>query len=180
MQFWTGSFTSYASLQALLKDDLPKNIVLLTCLDPESRLVLPSQDTHVNSVINQAKILKISLLLVPIQGDFVESAKKGLESLDLDPAVARLVFADRIPEIEQWRKASFEEYSCFFPLKEVSTKTLLEQVQTVDVKVSKVRGDLGIAVGDVYGSEVVERLASMAGVSVLGENGEFLTQVELE
>jgi hypothetical protein len=86
--------------------------------------------------------------------------------------------------IVAWRKMSFPEYKCIFPLMKMDYGALQSKLFSDEsissIRISHVRDDIKgvLNVGDVFDVELVGKLASK-GIDTMGEDGSFHTEVIL-
>eukprot|EP01134_Creolimax_fragrantissima_P007158 CFRG7158T1 len=215
--FWSGGKDSYLALKHLQIDKEKEQLNALTdritnvdtsrdaggdasSIRSVNRIVLVTtinvatweashQSVGVDSILGQAKFLKLDVLLIPL-ADFVSNEEyksivdNGLETLSkagLKPD--RLVFGDlRLAEVRDWRISVFgKDYECIFPNFGRSKKELLQMLwRSKDISVRVVSTPQGtfdgkIEEGCTYDERCVANLPEF--VDAMGEGGEFQTEV---
>lgn len=183
--FWSGGKDSYLAYNALVKND-ERAVMLLTSFDAGSG-VIAHQDIHIDVVVRQAEHLAVPLIGVPLSParEYIDHLLPALQLVDNCDAIA---FGDlHLEHIRDWRTKTFAGHEqtrnlqLLFPIWHVPYETLLEELKQSGARylVSAVtKPGLGINIGDCYDEKLVSRLPE--GVDLMGEEGEFHTQVCFE
>ena len=179
--FWSGGKDSYLAYRRLQRES-DAEIVLLTSFDLTTGNIA-HQDLHIETVVAQANHLGVPLIGVPLHSgrSYLDHI---VDALNLAQP-QQLAFGDlHLEHIREWREQTFgsdprtQELELVFPVWQVPYEELVTDLMAAEIKctVSAVTvPELGIAVGDRFDNEFLERLPET--VDAFGENGEFHTEV---
>ena len=187
--FWSGGKDSYLALRALEREAAGP-VVLLTTFDGRSGRVA-HQEVDLDAIRQQRKALGCLHVLVPLFPgmDYMDRIVMGIKTLQLRVNVSRLVFGDlHLDHVRSWREDAIarcdeiQELPIHLPLWGVAYSDLLDDLEVApgEARVSAVADESCasvIAVGDVFGRELIARLP--ADVDAFGENGEFHSYVHI-
>ncbi|KAJ3407851.1 hypothetical protein HDV05_005243 [Chytridiales sp. JEL 0842] len=194
--FWSGGKDSFLALNEVsttIKSLSDCTIILLTTMDPDTNSI-PIQNISVPEITAQAKAMNLPICLVPLSSNAdytttIKNALNGLPKLIKCPQakIEGLVFGDlHLQDIRSWREQTFAEYTLYFPLFGRDQKTdlipkLFELCRKHQATIAFTCGDLhesGRKQGSKsveYNLETINKLSE--GTDLMGENGEFHTQV---
>ena len=189
LSYRSGGKDTYLALKRLQKESR-RDIVLLTTYDGLSNHVA-HQDIDLDRIREQSRNLGLPHLFVPVFADldYSERIVIAIRHLRLMSPVSRLAFGDlHLEQVRQWRlehigkKLAHLGIELVFPVWQVPYQTLLDELEGHGVKcqISAVNDDILhtlMAVGDLFTSELVERLPD--AVDAFGENGEFHTEMTI-
>jgi diphthamide synthase (EF-2-diphthine--ammonia ligase) len=191
--FNSGGKDSFLSMRALARQcrssKQPFSLILLTTFDSTSRIIA-HQEFSIDTVLKQARHLRISLVGVPVHRatseTYVERIDRALKVIEKHTGQypASLVFGDlHLEHIRNWRDTmvgkAFPKLRLEYPLWKVDYETLLTDLESSGVVplLSASTKD-GIEVGTQFTREFVEKIKKEEGVDTFGENGEFHSSAE--
>ena len=194
--FFSGGKDSFLTIRALMKSYREESkkkklfLILLTTFDSTSRFIA-HQDIHIDTVIRQATHLNIPLIGVPVIRASSESYVSRINrALDLIAKkvngrtnITSLVFGDlHLDHIRSWRENELRQlgHELEYPLWKVSFDYLKEDLNASGIQciVSSSTVD-GIKVGEIFDEKFIQKIQSLGGVDLFGENGEFHTCAEV-
>ena len=179
--FWSGGKDSYLTY---LQHDRKRKLVLCNTYEGESGMIL-HQGVHHHKVMDQAKKLKLDLVLAPLPSRntneeylaVVEQAV-SLAAKEAKTEDVRCLFGDlHLSDIRNWRVKN-HKWSCVFPIFDTPYTelydTLFAQDATIEISASSHES---APVGTAFTRDFIASLPE--GVDKMGENGEFHTLVTL-
>lgn len=185
--FWSGGKDSYLAYRALQREN-KRPVALCTTYDGRSEFVA-HQNISVHVIKEQAKLLGLPLLLIPLYPEFeyLDRIELGVRVLQRLAKVERFVFGDlHLEHIRDWREDQlsqpFSNIELYFPLWNVPYEDLMDDLfqSNVTCDISSIASEECaslISVGDRYDQDLIAKLPK--SVDVFGENGEFHTVVRV-
>ena len=184
---WSGGKDSFLALVAMAREGL-RDVTLLTTFDGRSGQVA-HQEVHIDEVRDQARRLKIDLMLTPLypEAEYLHRVTLALKLLQARRPIRRLAFGDlHLAHVRQWREDRFGpdlaqlEISPHFPiwLRDYPTLEMDFFDSGAHATVSALAPELlktGCSVGDHFSPTWLDTLPE--NVDRFGENGEFHTRV---
>eukprot|EP01126_Amoeba_proteus_P030704 TRINITY_DN30292_c0_g1_i1.p1 TRINITY_DN30292_c0_g1~~TRINITY_DN30292_c0_g1_i1.p1 ORF type:complete len:260 (+),score=22.01 TRINITY_DN30292_c0_g1_i1:108-887(+) len=180
--WFSGGKDSFLSLHCLLEEDLRSPLLISTIHDSSG--MVGFQGYEYGHLVEQAKHMKVDIILVPID-DYINSINKTYEQIKkMGKNVKRLVFGDlHLEGVRKWREANIKLYHngnqipYYYPLWKVPYQQLvskLESIRGIEVIVSS--SELPeIQVGTKFDRHFINNLPPH--IDAFGENGEFHTKV---
>jgi diphthamide synthase (EF-2-diphthine--ammonia ligase) len=185
--FWSGGKDAFLALHVYRQAHPEASIRLLTTFDQSTQIV-PHQNIPIEEIKEQARMLGLELIDVPLPSDcpndkYLKNIEQALQKLDYK--INQLIFGDwHLSDIREWREQQFSQmgFDCHFPIWETELDQLLPilTLQPVEVTISAVRDDLQhlIRVGETYDQSFVMQLKYQPDdIDPMGENGEFHTKL---
>ena len=182
--FWSGGKDAYLAYEFYRQKHPKSELKLLTTYSENSEIV-PHQKIPIEIIKEQAKALKLELILVPLPEDcpndiYLEKIKDALEN---EPEkVNHLIFGDwHLEDIRNWRESQFEKlgYSCLFPIWQKKLDELLPVLlfKPVEIRINAVQSkyEKFIRVGELFNKQFIRQLPKE--IDPMGEKGEFHTKV---
>jgi diphthamide synthase (EF-2-diphthine--ammonia ligase)/ABC-type Fe3+-hydroxamate transport system substrate-binding protein len=192
--FTSGGKDSFLTIRAMAREATgashPFRLVLLTTFDATSRIIA-HQDVSIDTVVQQAEHLNLSLVGVPMHRGssegYVKRVQRGLELIQKKYAgatVQALVFGDlHLEHIKGWRDEQLGAlgYSLLYPLFNVPFSVLEADLEASQVPCEVTSSTIeSVTVGEVYDAQFRKRLLQEAPhVDLFGENGEFHTVAQV-
>jgi ATP-binding cassette subfamily B (MDR/TAP) protein 1 len=188
--FWSGGKDSFLALRALVREGIDvSRLVLLTTFGLPKRVVA-HQELPIASIVDQARVLGLGLMGVPLPpgGDYTQVVGEALRWLSVRCGIRSLVFGDlHLEHIRNWREAALGPLALEFgattryPLWRASYDELMADFVSSGVVARICAAPSAAAIGPVslgesFGPGLVARLP--AGVDAFGEGGEFHTYVQ--
>jgi diphthamide synthase (EF-2-diphthine--ammonia ligase) len=164
-------------------------LVLLTTFDTESRIIA-HQDISIDTVLQQAQHLDISLLGIPMHRgsseSYVDRVRRGIQVLEraMNVNVVSLVFGDlHLEHIKGWRDKELSPlgYKLHYPLFGVPYDLLIQDLETSTVPCTVTSSTVPeVSIAELFNEEFRRALSKKAcNVDLFGENGEFHTVAEV-
>jgi len=186
---WSGGKDSYLALRMLQKQN-SRPILLMTTFDGRTENVA-HQDVLLSMIQEQARTLKLPLLLIPLYSEkpYLASIEQGLDLLSQHHLIHRLVFGDlHLEYIRAWREKELEplmkkyNFVLHFPLWNCDYDMLLGELQAskAQCRISAIANEeckKTISIGDVFDEGLMLRLP--LDVDKFGEKGEFHTYISI-
>jgi diphthamide synthase (EF-2-diphthine--ammonia ligase) len=191
--FNSGGKDSFLTMRALARQcrqtsEQPFSLILLTTFDATSRIIA-HQEFSIDTVVKQARHLRISLAGVPVHRatseTYIERIQRALNVIEkhTGQCPAALVFGDlHLETIRSWRDTmlgnAFPQLRLEYPLWKVDYETLLTDLESSAVVplLSASTKDV-IEVGTKFTREFVEKIKK-EDIDAFGENGEFHSSAE--
>lgn len=185
--FWSGGKDSYLALRALRREGR-RPVVLFTTFDARSRIVA-HQQVGVDAILDQARQLGATLVLVPLGGgsDYADRVRLGLSRLRRHATIVRVASGDlHLDGIRAWRETHLgpliDEIGAelHFPLWKVPYAELEAELEASGARcrISAFDGErVQTTVGTLYDAAFRDALPD--SVDRFGEHGEFHTLVDL-
>ena len=190
--FNSGGKDSFLTMRALAREcrqsSEPFSLILLTTFDTTSRIIA-HQEFSIDTVVKQARHLRISLVGVPFHRDtsetYVARIQRALNVIQKRTGQypATLVFGDlHLEGIRNWRDTmlgnAFPQLRFEYPLWKVDYEKLLTDLESSGVVplLSASTKD-GVEVGTKFTREFVEKIKKK-DIDAFGENGEFHSSAE--
>jgi diphthamide synthase (EF-2-diphthine--ammonia ligase) len=188
--FNSGGKDSFLTMRALARQcqSEPFSLILLTTFDATSRIIA-HQEFSIDTVLKQARHLRISLVGVPVHRatseTYVQRIRRALNVIEKQTGQypATLVFGDlHLENIRSWRDTmlghAFPQLQLEYPLWKVDYEKLLTDLESSGVVplLSASTKD-GVEVGTKFTREFVEKMKKV-DIDAFGENGEFHSSAE--
>lgn len=184
---WSGGKDSFLALVAMAREAL-RDVVLLTTFDGRSGQVA-HQEVHIDEVREQARRLRIDLMLTPMypEGEYLDRVTLALRLLQAKRPIRRMAFGDlHLSHVRQWRESrlgpNLDQLGIHphFPvwLREYPVLEREFFSSGAEATVSALAPELlahGCRVGDPFSPAWLDALPEL--VDRFGENGEFHTRV---
>lgn len=192
VMFYSGGKDSFLAVRALLRQARAFEhfgLVLLTTFDADSR-VIAHQEIHIETVLEQARIMGIAMVGVPLHRgsseDYLSRIQKGIDLVEKETMtrVEALVFGDlHLQHIIQWREEQLGKFQrkLVYPLLNTPYNALMDDLEASGVKciVSASTVPQYVHTGDVFDRSYWMQLKQIEDLDSFGEKGEFHTAVQM-